>query len=220
MKRLFAGLLIGLTIISCEKEGVSRPKQLLPLKDGNQWRYQVYENGKLTDTIQMKVAKNGKTDIGGAMIDSYKLYSSPLSAQSIEYGSLFSNDETEGLVQIGIFSKDENLIMPSLYFKYPVREGAIWEYKHLVFSRNEDETNVGLEFRGIETMECLDADYEISYDGKKYKSIVFRDNFSPYDDETWARLTYIVPGIGIVKTEHFVNESLYREMVLYRCFLQ
>lgn len=215
MKKLFTTFLIGLVLISCDKDEVSYSKQLLPLKEGNEWFYKVYEYDELIDTVHMRVANNEKINHEGVILDSYKFYSSPVRILNPEYGYIYSVDETNGLMQVGVFSIDESLIMPSLYFKYPVSEGANWEYKHLVFSMSNDETSIELKFNGTETMECLEVNHEFQYNNKNLQCIVFKDNFSPYDDEIWARLTYIVPGIGIVKTEHFINDVLYREMVLY-----
>ena len=211
MNRIAVIFLLVTSLIGCNKDESEANKNFFPLAVGNTWRFESVTDGEVRSFYQKIVAEKdfafGDKQTLGYFIEYGVDESKPNSKKAI-----LGKDNSGGVLNVGIANNSDELIRPSTFFKYPVLPGDSWKYDHLSFSYQDGNTE--LKYDGSYEMSCISIDTEVETPYGVFKCIVYKDHFSPYEDEIWERLAFVAPGYGIVKTENWQNGILVNWMVL------
>ncbi len=206
MKKLFFplvmlfSLLFYLILFSCIKEDniTTGKEDLVPLKTGNYWTYEVYRSETLYDTICTIVGNY-------ATIKGYNgfLYSPRNNQYHVTY--LIDNDANGNYIVVGGYSDNDTLISPSILYKNNAIEGESWDSKVIYYN------DIGIFYQANIKVYCMKTNEIVNTSKGEFKCMVFR--YSPNSGND-VFFIYISKGIGIVKSEHFESNDLFSSETL------
>jgi len=195
---LFFVFVIG-TSISCKKENTENQlPSLMPLNTGNKWNYETHQEnniGSASIEIGDFVVINGQR--GYKLLTGNKPY-------NITF--LVANDTEGNHWCVGGYSDVDTLLAPSMNYKFNATTGESWDYEQVHVSHD-----TGIFDSDVIKVYCIDDDSTITTPAGMLKCMLFE--YSPNDGADVFR-NFVCKNVGMVKSEHYEDGSLFSYSIL------
>jgi len=197
--RLIAFLsILGPFFSSCEKDNSNNQiDALIPLKTGNSWTYEIFQNSK------SGLESSTVTTVVGELIGVNGIKGYQFLSGTSPYNSTFlvNCDVAGNFLIIGGYSEVDTLLATSIIYKKDAIKGESWDYEDVHVSYDsgifEQETlkvycisSDTLILTPLGSFSCIAYEYS-----RNSGSDIFRD--------------YVSKGVGRIKSEHYENGFLF-----------